>query len=143
MNRIYWGRLDLTSISNPDLSDPNTRNSRIATIVSNFFPNSVSGSLVIRTLDGAGVSPGNMLSKVKNKTYPNIDGAGGYLLFAWPSSVPNATTPEFKVNGFTSTGFSPLLTGFSFINTFGITTNYEVWISHTAQNSPLNPVTIS
>jgi hypothetical protein len=143
MNKIYWGRLDLTSILNPDLSDPNTRNSRIATIVSNFFPNSSSGSLLIRGLTGAGVSPGNLLAKVKNKSYPNINGAGGYLLFAWPSSVPNAITPAFSVNGLTSTGFSPLLTGFSFINTHGITTNYEVWISHTAQNSPLNPVTIS
>lgn len=143
MNKIYWGRLDLTSILNPDLSDPITRNSRIATIVSNFFPTSSSGSLLIRGLTGAGVSPGNMLSKVKNKTYPNINGAGGYLLFAWPSNVPNATTPTFSVNGLTSTGFSRLLTGFSFINTHGIITNYEVWISNTAQNSPLNPVIIS
>ena len=143
MNKIYWGRLDLTSISNPDLLDPNTRSSRIATIVSNFFPNSVSGSSLIRGLTGAGVSPGNMLSKVKNKTYTNINGAGGYLVFAWPSNVPNATTPAFSVNGVTSTGFSPLLTNFSFINTYGIITNYEVWISHTAQNSPLNPVIIS
>lgn len=143
MNKIYWGRLNLTSILNPDLSDPNTRSARIATIVSNFFPNSSSGSLLIRGLTGAGVSPGNLLAKVKNKSYPNINGAGGYLLFAWPSSVPNAITPAFSVNGLTSTGFSRLLTGFSFINTYGITTNYEVWISNTAQNSPLNPVIIS
>jgi hypothetical protein len=143
MNKIYWGRLDLTSILNPDLSDPNTRSARIATIVSNFFPTSSSGSLLIRGLTGAGVSPGNMLSKVKNRTYTNINGAGGYLLFAWPSNVPNATSPAFSVNGLTSTGFSRLLTNFSFINTHGIITNYEVWISNTAQNSPLNPVIIS
>jgi hypothetical protein len=143
MNRIYWGRLDLTSISDPDLSDPNTRNSRINTIVASFFPNSITGSSLIRGLTGAGVSPGNVLSKVKNRTYTNINGAGGYLLFAWPSNVPNAASPAFSVNGVTSTGFSQLLTGFSFINTFGITTNYEVWISNTAQNSPLNPVIIS
>lgn len=143
MNKIYWGSLDLTSISNPDLSNLDLRATRIATIVSNFFPTSIDGSLLIRGLTGAGVSTGNMLSKVKSKNYPNINGAGGYLLFAWPSSVPNATTPEFSVNGFTSTGFIRLLTGFSFINTYGITTNYEVWISMTAQNAPLNPVIIS
>lgn len=143
MNKIYWGSLNLTSLSNPDLSNLSLRNSNIALIVSTYFPNSVSGSLIIRGLTGAGVSPGNMLSKVKSKTYPNINGAGGYLIFAWPSNVPNATTPSFSVNGLTSTAFVRLLSGFSFINTYNVVTSYEVWISLTAQNAALNPVIIS
>jgi hypothetical protein len=134
MNKIYWGSLDLTSLENPDLANP-----ILATLVAStyFFPDS-SGSSLILGLDGAGVGTGNILSKVKNKTYTNINGAGGYLLFVWPSSVPNATTPVFTVNGLQNTSFTNLKTGWSFTNTWGVTTNYEVWISNTAQNSPLN-----
>ena len=121
MNKIYWGSLDLTSISNPNLTvDPG-----------------LSTSITIDSSIVLGLT-GNILSKVKSKTYTNIDGAGGYLLFAWPSSVPSATSPTFTVNGLQSTGFTNLKTGWSFTNTYGIVTNYEVWISNTAQNSPLN-----
>ena len=127
MNKIYWGTLDLTSMSNPNL----TEDPMIAPFIT-------INSSIILGLSGAGVGTGNILSKVKNKTYTNINGSGKYLLFAWPSSVPNSTSPTFTVNGLQSTGFTNLKTGWSFTNIYGIVANYEVWISNTAQNSPLN-----
>lgn len=127
MNKIYWGTLDLTSMLNPDLTEePQTA------------PFITINSSIILGLTGAGVGTGNVLSKIKNKTYTNINGSGSYLLFAWPSSVPNATSPTFTVNGLQNTGFTNLKTGWSFTNIYGVVTNYEVWISNTAQNSPLN-----
>ena len=127
MNKIYWGSLDLTSISNPNL----TEEPLLATFIT-------INSSIILGLTGSGVGTGNILAKIKDKTYTNINGSGEYLLFAWPSSVLNATTPVFTVNGLQNTGFTNLKTGWSFTNTWGVVTNYEVWISNTAQNSPLN-----
>jgi hypothetical protein len=131
MNKIYWGRLDLTSLSNPDL----TLNPGLASSIT-------INSSIILGLTGSGVGTGNTLSKVKNKTYTNINGAGSYLVFVWPSNVPGATSPVFTVNGLQNTGFTRLKTAWSFTNIYGIVTNYEVWITNTAQNSPLN-ITIS
>jgi hypothetical protein len=127
MNKIYWGSLDLTSILNPNLTEEPI-----------LAPSITINSSIILGLTGAGVGTGNVLSKIKDKTYTNINGAGNYLLFAWPSNVPNATSPVFTVNGLQNTGFTNLKTGWSFTNIHGVMTNYEVWISNTAQNSPLN-----
>ena len=131
MNKIYWGSIDLTSLSNPNL----TLNPSLATSIT-------INSSIILGLTGAGFGTGNILSKVKGKTYTNINGAGNYLLFAWPSSVPTATSPAFTVFGLQNTAFTNLKTGWSFTNIYGVVTNYEVWITNTAQNSPLN-ITIS
>ena len=74
MNKIYWGTINLSSIGNPDL----TLNPGSASLI-NITSSTVLG------LTGAGVSPGNQLASLKSKTYTNINGAGDYLLFAWPS----------------------------------------------------------
>lgn len=127
MNRIYWGSIDLSSLGNPDFgSNPGS-----ASMVS------LNSAMVI-ALDGAGVSPGSQLSATKAKTYTSINGAGKHLIFAWPSSVPGAMTPLFTVNGLQNTAFIRIKTNWNFTNTFGFTTPYEVWISNTQQNSPLN-----
>ncbi len=131
MNKIYWGTIDLSSIGNPNL----TLNPGSASLI-NITSSTVLG------LTGAGVSPGNQLASSKSKTYSNINGSGNYLLFAWPSSVSGATTPIFTVNGLLNTAFTNVKSAWSFTNTWGFTTNYEVWISNTLQNSPLN-ITIS
>jgi hypothetical protein len=131
MNKIYWGTINLSSIGNPNL----TLNPGSASLI-NITSSTVLG------LTGAGVSPGNQLASSKSKTYSNINGSGNYLLFAWPSSVSGATTPIFTVNGLLNTAFTNVKTAWSFTNTWGFTTNYEVWISNTLQNSPLN-ITIS
>lgn len=129
MNKIYWGSLNLNSISNPDL----TLNPGLTTSVGNEISSST-----LLSLNGAGVSPGNVLSTTKSKTYTNMNGGGNYLIFAWPSNVSNATTPVFTVNGLQSSAFSMVRGGWNFTNSFGYVSKYEVWVSNTLQNSPLN-----
>jgi len=137
--RIYWGKIDLSSIGNPNLT-------------SNPGSASICGSLatdtIIQALDGANANSqafGNTLASTKNRTYTNINGAGNYLIFAWPSIVANATSPIFTVNGLASSAFTRIRTNSPFVrNGGGISgytgINYEVWISNTIQNSPLNVI---
>lgn len=132
MNRIYWGSVDLSSIGNPNL----TTNPGSASLVSSLCTDST-----LLNLTGAGVTPGSQLSTSKNKTYSNIDGAGEYLIFAWPSTVSGSLTPNFTVNGLPNTAFTRVRTSSPLVNQWGFSgTNYEVWVSNTQQNSPLNIV---
>ena len=129
MNKVYWGYIDLSTLtpSNPNL----TTNPVYTQNITLFLDSSK-----ILALNGAGFGTGNELSQTKNKTFTNINGAGKYLIFAWPSSVTNALNPVFTVNNLTSTAFTNVETDWSFTNSYGFTTNYEVWISNTLQNSP-------
>jgi hypothetical protein len=130
MNNIFWGSIDLSSIGNPNL----TTNPGSASLVATLCTDST-----IRNLTGASVLPGYQLSISKSKTYTNIDGAGEYLIFAWPTTVPGSLTPTFVVNGLPNTAFTRVRTNSTFVNQWGFSgTNYEVWVSNTAQNSPLN-----
>ncbi len=131
MNKIYWGNIDLSGLvyPNPDL----TLNPSYATYVT-----SIVTSALVRALTGAGVGSGSELSTSKNKTYNGINGNGKYLIFAWPSSVSGSITPTFTVNGLPNTAFTNVRTAWSFTNTYGIITNYEVWVSNTAYNSATN-----
>jgi hypothetical protein len=130
-NKVYWGKVNLSSISNPNLTtDPSYSNS----------VGDVTTDSIIKGLTGAGVSPGSVLSNSFSKTYTNIDGGGMYLVFAWPSVFG---TPKFTVNGLLSTAFTKVR-GSTYSNTFsnelGFVANYDVWVSNTAQNSPLTIV---
>lgn len=133
MNRIFWGSVDLSSIGNPNL----TTNPGSASVVASLCTDSV-----IRNLTGAnanGIAVGSQLSTTKTKTYLNIDGAGNYLIFAWPSNVTAPYTPTFNVNGLPNTAFTRVRTNSTLLNQWGFSgTNYEVWVSNTQQNSPLN-----
>jgi hypothetical protein len=131
MNKIHWGTIDLSGLTypNPNLTD----NPSYATYVSAIITNSL-----ILALNGAGVGTGQELTTSKSKTYTGINGNGKYLIFAWPSSVTNATSPTFVVAGLTNTAFTMVKTGWSLTNQNGITTNYEVWVSNTAYNSATN-----
>lgn len=131
MNRIYWGRIDLSSIGNPNL----TTNPGSASLIG-----SICNDANILSLNGAGVTPGNDLTVTKNRSYNGIDGGGQYLIFAWPSVLPGANVPVFTVNGLPNTAFTRVRTSSPFVNSFGFTTNYEVWVSNTLQNSTLNIV---
>lgn len=123
MNKIYWGYIDLSSIGNPNL----TTNPGSASIVASLCT------------DAAIKSLSSELSTSKNKTYTDINGAGKHLIFAWPSGVVGALTPTFKVNGLTTTTFTRVRTASAFVNHYNFSgTNYEVWVSNTLQNSPLN-----
>jgi hypothetical protein len=131
MNKRYWGRINLSSIGNPNLTTNPGSASAVASLCTD---------ILIRNLTGANVSPGSELSTNKNKTYTGINGNGWHLIFVWPSSVSGALTPTFTVNGLPNTAFTRVRTASPFVNQFGFTTNYEVWVSNTLQNSPLNIV---
>lgn len=132
MNKIYWGTIDLSGL--PLYPNPNlTLNPSYATYVSTIITNPL-----ILALNGAGVGLGSELTTTKSKTYTGINGAGKYLIFAWPSSVSGSSTPTFVVAGLVNSAFTMVKTGWSFTNQNGITTNYEVWISNTAYNSATN-----
>ena len=129
-NKRYWGRVNLSSIGNPNLT---TNPGAISSIIP------LLNDSVILTLNGAGVGSGSELNANSiNKTYNGINGNGNYLVFAWPSSFSNSQTPNFNVNGLPNTAFTRIRNNSPFTNLFGYTTNYEVWISNTLQNSPLN-----
>lgn len=131
-SRRYWGRVDLSSIGNPNLT---TNPGAVSSIVP------LLNDAVILALNGAGVGSGSELNANSiSKTYNGINGSGQYLVFAWPSSFSNSQTPQFVVNGLPNTAFTRIRNNSPFVNAFGYTTNYEVWISNTLQNSPLNIV---
>ena len=124
-NQRYWGRVDLSSIGNPNL----TSNPGLAPLVS-----TVTTDTIIKALTGAGANGeafGSQLSTTKTKTYDGIDGNGWYLIFAWPSSVYSSYTPSFSVNGLPNTAFTRVRTNSPLVNQYGITANYEVWVSNT------------
>lgn len=129
MNKRYWGYIDLTtcSPSNPDL----TVTPGVSNAVGSFITDAK-----IKALTGAGVGSGNELAVSLPRTFSNINAAGKYLCFAWPTLFG---TPTFVINGLTNTAFTKVR-GSSYLNTFsneygfsGV--NYDVWISNTAYNS--------
>ena len=90
--------------------------------------------------DGAGISVGKSLSGTKSGSYNGINGAGQYLVFAWPSSYG---TPTFTINGLPNTAWTKIGTSISFTNMNSYVNTYDVWISNTAQNSPITSFVIS
>jgi hypothetical protein len=92
----------------------------------------------ILALTGAGVGSGSEFATNRVKSYDGIDGAGNYLVFAFPSSFG---TPVFIINGLTSTAFTKVRDD-AFINASGGTTNYQIWVSNSAMNSPINSFNI-
>ncbi len=99
--------------------------------------NGAPSDATILALTGAGVGAGSELSTTRAKTYTGINGAGQYLIFAFPTSFG---TPSFTVNGLPNTAFTKIRANSAFTNASGYTTNYDVWLSNTPQNSPLNIV---
>lgn len=130
-NKIYWGSIDLGGVN---LST----NPQLVTQVALICDDSA-----ILNLDGAGVGSGDQISSSKNKVYNGINGNGEHLIFAWPSSVVGATSPTFTINGLPNTAFTRVRTSSPFTNQHGFTTNYEVWVSDTLQNSPISLFSIS
>jgi hypothetical protein len=90
--------------------------------------------------DGAGVGSGKNLSSSRSANYSGINGAGQYLVFAWPSSYG---TPTFTINGLPNTAFTKIGSAVSHTNMYSYPVNYDVWISNTAQNSPIASFIIS
>lgn len=90
--------------------------------------------------DGASVGTGKSLASSLAGNYNGIDGAGDYLVFAWPTSFGS---PSFTINGLPNTAFTKLGNGISFTNMNGYVETYDVWLSNTAQNSPITSFIIS
>ena len=87
----------------------------------------------ILALDGASVGSGNVFASSRVKNFNGINGAGKYLVFAFPTSFG---TPSFLINNLPNTAFTKIGSNISFTNTYGYTgANYDVWITDTAQNS--------
>ena len=127
MNRLYWGSLDLSVMNYPDFTlDPDL----LSTVTIN--------SSTILGLDNSKLFKGGGNDYTIN-TVENFDlfVAGNYLVFAWSSYIPYATTPRFYVNGVRSTAFSNIKKHWDFVNYYGLTSSYEVWISNTPQYSEL------
>jgi hypothetical protein len=126
MNKRYWGFIDLSTCTpaNPDL----TLTPGDAAAVGAFITDTK-----VKALTGAGVGTGNELATSLSKTLSNMNGAGKYLCFAWPTIFGN---PTFVVGGFANTAFSKVRSNTSFTNDFGFSgVSYDVWISNTAYNS--------
>lgn len=68
------------------------------------------------------------------KNYNGINAGGNYLVFAWPSAFGQ---PTFTVNGLPNTAFTKVRANSPFTNANGYTTDYDVWMSNTQQNSPI------
>jgi hypothetical protein len=93
----------------------------------------------ILALTGAGVGAGNEFSTSRVKTYNGINGAGDYLIFAFPTAWG---TPSFTVNGLPNTAFTKVRDN-AFINSDGFSHPFQVWISNTGQNSAIALFSIS
>jgi hypothetical protein len=120
-NRRYYGVIDLTSYGNPDLTNTPSATSSIYSA----FTDSL-----IRGLTGAGGGPGSDLnnSRIQTRT---MTGNGSYLVFAWPSSY-NVGAPAFYTGStLQNTAFTKIRSNSPFVNSYGYTTNYDVWITNT------------
>lgn len=85
----------------------------------------------------AAVGGGSEFSTTRVQTRNGLNGSGDYLFFAFPSSFG---TPTFTVNGLPNTAWTKIRSNSAFVNASGYSNNYDVWISNTKQNSPLNIV---
>lgn len=121
MNKIRWGAVNLSAISpsNPNLTTNPEFAGNVGAAITNATINSLTGQL----------------ATTKAKVYTGINGGGNYLIFAWPTIFGGV--PTFIVNNLPSTAFTRVKTNWAYTNSFGVVTNYEVWVSNTLQNSPL------
>jgi hypothetical protein len=93
----------------------------------------------ILALTGAGSGTGYALASTRTGNYNGINGAGKYLVFAFPSSWG---IPQFVINGLISTAWTKVRDN-AFINASGGSTTYQVWVSNTTQASDIAQFTIN
>lgn len=128
-NKVYYGSPTLTGgvtfNLNPIEGTPASQ-SQVASLVTDSVILGLSSSL----------------STVKEHTFYQVGSGNRHVVLAWPSSMAGASNPTFKVNGVINNAFTRLRNAQPFQNLLLFTTNYEVWISNTPQNSPID-ITIS
>jgi len=129
MNNRYWGYIDLTPIGSPDLTTYPGLSGTVGAYISDSMIKSMTGA------NANGQSFGKELSTTKSKTYTGINGSGNHLVFAFPSAFG---IPSFSVNGNPNSAFTKVKSSFAFVNENTWSgTLYDVWVSNTAQGSPL------
>jgi len=74
----------------------------------------------------------NELASSRAQSRNGINGAGGFLTFAWPSRF---NTPTFVVNGLPNSAFTKVRSASNFVNESDYTETYDVWVSNTKYNS--------
>jgi hypothetical protein len=99
-------------------------------------PSTLYGSADLLAANGANVyidgELGSLLTSTKTQTLNGVNGGSGYLFFGFPSSFG---TPSFITNGLPNTAFT--MQSLNFLNSNGYSASYSVWITNTAQNSPI------
>ena len=120
-NRRYYGTVDLTLYGSPDLTSTPSATSSIYSAFTDAL---------ILGLSGAGGGSGSDLnnSRIQTRT---MTGNGSYLVFAWPTSY-NPGVPNFYTGStLPNTAFTKIRSNSPFVNSYGYTTNYDVWITNT------------
>ena len=135
-HKVYWGRINMSSISNPNLTNYPAQATAVAGLCTDA---------AVRTLTGAGVSPGYALATGYARSYNGINGNGWYIVLAHPTAFTTAAgrDPIFKINGAPNTAFTKVRSASAFVTDTGLTINYDVWVSNTAQNSPIDAFEIT
>lgn len=124
MNTVYAGSIDLSSFGQSNVMNITSYELAISNHISPTFSN------ILNKI--------KHLSDTKNRTYTGINGASNFLFFAWPRALPGSLTPSFEVNNLPNTAFTMINATFSHENESGFIATYSIWLSNTAQNSPLN-----
>jgi hypothetical protein len=100
----------------------------------------ITSSSQITSLDGAGLDGSGGFTTTFVRNYNGIDGSGDFLCWAFPSSFGE---PKFFVSNFRQSAFTKINSQFAFVNQYGYQTNYDVWVSDTQQNSPIDDIKIT
>lgn len=128
-HRRYWGKFNFGNVNL-------TLNPASASYMASLISDSNVRSMLSGNANGSAIN--SELSITKTKTYNNIDGGGNHLVFAWPSIFDGSTNPVFYVNGLINNAFSNIKSSHIFTNQYGYTASYEIWVSNTSYNSPVN-----
>jgi hypothetical protein len=130
-HKMYWGRINLSSIGNPNLT---TNPGQAATVAG------LCTDPAIRALNGAAVSPGYALATSYVRNLNGISGTGQYIIIAFPTAFKTAAgrDPVFKINGAPNSAFTKVRDNSTLVTDTGLSISYDVWVTNTAQNSPID-----
>ncbi len=130
-NYLYYGTIDLSSLSNPNLTVyPDGSNQGAVDTAVLLVTAFVTDTRIKAT---AGTNDRPLASKQFATSFAlnlqSYAAANKYLFFAWPTAFG---TPTFKVNGSPNTAFTKVRSNSVFVNEAGWSgTRYDVWVSNT------------
>ena len=88
----------------------------------------------IKALNGAAVGTGKVLTTTRVRSFNGIDAEGNYLVFAFPQSWGS---PIFIVANLPNTAFTRVRND-NYINQYGYSVPYQVWVSNTKYNAAVS-----